>query len=98
MLFGPFRPHLALSVPIGSVGPNRGPTRRSLDVAVGGPTLRPPRFRGRAGCSLYFLMTTRRMCRYLHGQRVVGFVGGQFGMVLSALVNEDTHDVLLFAQ
>ncbi len=47
-------------------------------------------------------MTTRKMCRCLHGQRPGGIHGGigghPVGTKLSALFDDDTHDVLLFAR
>ena len=52
--------------------------------------------------SVHFLMTTRTMCCYLHGDRVGRFVGGfggrPLGAVPCALFDDDTHDVLLVAR
>jgi hypothetical protein len=48
--------------------------------------------------SLHFLMTTRTMYCYLHGKRPGQIHGGPFGTGLSALFDDDTHDVLLFAR
>ena len=47
---------------------------------------------------LRFLMATHTMCCYLHGKRNGGIHGGPFGMVLSALFDDNAHDVLLFAR
>ena len=45
---------------------------------------------------------TCKLRRYLHGQRPgriqLGIRGGPFGTVLSALFDDDTQDVLLFAR
>ena len=48
--------------------------------------------------SQHFLMTTRTTCCYLHGKRVGEFGGRPLGTVLSALSDDDTHDVLLFTR
>ena len=49
-----------------------------------------------AGClvrySVLFAMTTRTACCYLHGKSIEEIVGGLLGTVLSALVDDDTHD------
>ena len=48
--------------------------------------------------SVRFLMMTRKMCCYLHKKRVGQCGGHPPGTVLSALFDDDTPDVLLFAQ
>ena len=45
-----------------------------------------------------FLVTTRTMCCYLHGNHVGQIGGGPYGMALSALFDDDTRDALLLAR